>query len=155
MKRVVFFLVFAFLTAASSLWAADFTLAVPAGWTKMESASLAQYQKDVASIILTADKLPSEAKTPDAYIEFVKGKLKTSFKDINFTGLKAGKQNGHETRELQYDVKMYGMTLKYLVWYEFTGDKAWTVTTANLGASTTPAYIAEIRTVFASLVCGK
>lgn len=128
----------------------EYSINPPEGWEKKSSAAIAQYQKGTGTFILTADAMPSNANTPDSYIDFVKGKLKSSFKDISFEKLTKGMKDKYETRELFYTVKMYGMILKYDVLYIFKNGKAFTLTSSNVEGSINKQYLSEIQAFFTS-----
>ena len=147
-KVLVAVLLFVFVVAG--VYADDYNLSVPNGWTKKSSAALAQYQNGTGTFILTADTMPQKANTPDSYIEFVKEQLKGVFKEITFEPVVKGSKNGLETRELKYSAITYGMTLKYDVLYVFVKDKAYTLTSSNLAGSIDKQFAADRELFFSS-----
>lgn len=148
MKKMLIAVAALSLLTSAGLFSEEYALKIPDGWTKKEAAALAQYQKGTGTFILTLDTMPAEANTPDKYVEFVKGKLKGSFKDIAFETTLKGKKGKYETRELFYKVKTYGMVLKYDVLYVFTKTQAYTLTTANTEAASNAAFKKEIQDIF-------
>jgi len=130
---------------------ADFTVKVPDGWTKKpESAALAHYQKSAGSMIITRDYMPSEANTPDAYIEFVKVQLGKTFKNVKYDQVIPGKMDGYETREVIYSAEISGMKFKYDVLYIFNNGKAYTLTGGNLSDLFNDAFKADLKIFFTS-----
>ena len=140
-----------FIGIGLNIFAENYTLTTPNGWMKKDQASaLAQYQKGTGSFILTVDTMPANANTPDKYIEFVKGKLKGTFKDIVFESASSGKKETYETRELKYTVTMSGLKLKYRVLYVFVHGKAYTLTAGNMEGSINTEYVSDIKMFFDS-----
>lgn len=150
MKNKLFFFCILFLFIATNLYSGDYSITAPNGWSKKAGAALAQYQKGTGTFILTADNLPANANSPDAYTEFVKGKLKGVFKEITFESVQKGKNGNYETRELNYLVKVSGMVLKYKTLYVFTKNKAYTLTSSNIESAINKEYEADIKTFFSS-----
>jgi len=132
------------------VYADDFTLSAPAGWEKKDSAALAQYQNGTGTFILTADRMPSTAATPDAYMDFIKEKLRGSFKEISFEPTTKGTKDAYETRELKYSIVMHGMTLRFHTLYVFAKGKAYTLTTSNLSSAIDAKFQADIAKFFTS-----
>ncbi len=150
LKRCSMFFVM-LLCAGQYLLAADepFTITVPDGWVKNSgSAALGHYQNGTGTFIITVDKMPAEASTPDAYVEFVKAKLEKALGKCTFEPVVSGKKDKRETRELNYSVLMSGMKLKYDVYYIFDADKAYTLTSCNLDKSVNEKFQSEIKTFF-------
>ena len=139
------------ISIGMSVFAENFDLAIPNGWMKKDqTAALAQYQKGTGSFIVTVDTMPANANTPDKYIEYVKGKLKNTFKDIVFESVSTGKKETYETRELKYNVSMSGLKLKYDVLYIFVQGKAYTLTAGNMEGSINAEYTSDIKKLFMS-----
>jgi predicted Zn-dependent protease len=130
---------------------ADFTMTIPSGWTqRTQSTALAQYKKGPGSFIVTADVMPQQANTPDAYIVFIKQQLGGTFKGIGYDPVIAGKKDGNDTRELKYTVDASGMKMKFDVLYIFNKGKAYTLTAASMADFYTASFAADIKVFFTS-----
>jgi len=147
MKKALLASLLAVLVVFGS-FADDYLLSVPNGWVKKESAAKAQYQNGTGTFILTIDTLPSNADTPDSYIQFIKEQLRGAFKEISYESVVNGKKDTYETRELKYSVVTYGMTLKYDVLYVFVNSKAYTLTTSNLAGAIDKRFLADVDVFF-------
>ena len=129
----------------------DFTMTIPAGWTqRTQSTALAQYKKAGASLIVTADVMPQNANTPDAYIAFVKEQLGKVLQGIVYEPVVAGKQDGHDTRELKYTAQSSGIKMKYDVLYVFNKGKAYTLTAGTMADFFTASIAADVKLFFSS-----
>jgi predicted Zn-dependent protease len=152
MKRIAV-LVLTLTFVVASLFAAgtpDYTLKVPDGWKKREgSAALEHYMKAGVSMMLTTDYAPAEAKTPDAYVEFVKKLYVKSFKNTQFEPVKKLSVNGNDARELVYTAEVAGMKMKYDVLYVPKDSKYYTLTIGGLAKSFDEVK-ADCKTIFNS-----
>ncbi|MGE4284171.1 MAG: hypothetical protein AB7G87_10675 [Clostridia bacterium] len=116
------------------------SLATIDGWNNVEgSTALIQYIKDGNSVIVTRDTMPSEAKTPETFIQYVKerfGKVldNTTFNDISEIGI-----SDPEKHFLVYthDIKAGGATYQMKGWvtYIFHEGNAYTLTCGALSNS--------------------
>jgi hypothetical protein len=114
----------------------EYTVKAPAGWEKKTGSSAPEhYMKDGVSLILTIDNAPSEAKTPDAYVEFVKKLYASALKNVKFEPVKKVKINGIDARELCYTGETYGMKMKYDVMFFPKQSKYFTITAGGLETS--------------------
>lgn len=147
MKKVLLASLLAVLSVFGS-FADDYALSVPKGWIRKESAAKAQYHNGSGTFILTIDTLPSNANTPDSYVQFIQEQLKGAFKDISFETVSNGKKDAYDTRGMRYSVVTYGMTLKYDVLYVFVNDKAYTLTTSNLAGAIDKQFLSDIEMFF-------
>jgi len=130
---------------------ADFTMTVPKGWTRRaQSTALAQYKKGPGSFIVTADSMPQNANTPDAYMAFVKQQLGKVFKKIDYEPVAPGKKDGNDTRELKYVAEMSGIKMKYDVLYVFNKGRAYTLTSATMIDFFDASFAADIEVFFTS-----
>jgi hypothetical protein len=135
MKRITAILTFAqvFITFVSLAAAGDYTLQVPAGWSKNAgSAAKEQYIKSGVSFILTVDTAPATATTPDAFVEHVKTQLAGTFKNTKFGPVKKVTINGRDGREIVYTGEISGMKMKYDVVYIPKGNRYYTLTFGGL-----------------------
>ncbi|MBN1970351.1 MAG: hypothetical protein JXR48_16110 [Candidatus Delongbacteria bacterium] len=129
----------------------NFEIIVPGGWVKNEqSLALGQYQNGMASLIITKDSMPYDSKTPDSYVEFIKGRLAKSFSNTNFETVEKGTLDKLDTRELKYTAEISGMKFYYDVLYVFKDNKAFTITSGNLIDKVDEKYKNEIKSIFAS-----
>ena len=129
----------------------DFTLTIPNGWTqRTQSSALAHYKKGPGSFIVTADVMPQNASTPDAYIAFVKDQLGRTFQGITYDPVVSGKKDGHDTRELKYRAETSGIKMRYDVLYIFNKGKAYTLTAGTMVDFFTAPFAADIQVFFAS-----
>ena len=130
---------------------ADFTMTIPSGWTqRTQSTALAQYKKGPGSFIVTADAMPQEAKTPDAYIAFIKQQLGGTFKGISYEPVVAGQKDGNDTRELKYTTNTSGIKMRFDVLYIFNKGKAYTLGAANMADFYTASFAADVQVFFTS-----
>ena len=107
----------------------DYTVQVPAGWTKNQgSAAKEHYMKSGVSFILTVDAAPATAKNPDQFVEYVKKQLASTFKNTKFEPVKKITINGREGRELIYTGEISGIKMKYDVFYFARGTMYYTLT---------------------------
>lgn len=145
---IVTLLVFSLALAVAA--PGDYTVQVPAGWQKKTgSAAREQYMKDGISFILTVDTAPATAKTPDAYVEFVKKQLAGAFKNTKFEPVKRSMINGREARELVYTGEMSGIRMQYDVVYVQKGNQYYTLTFGGM-QETFETVRADIRAIINS-----
>ena len=112
----------------------DYIIKFPDGWKKRtESAAPEHYMKNGTSMILTIDYAPAEAKTIDAYVEFVKKQYQKSFKSIQFEPVSKLTINGIDARELKYTADISGMKMKYDVAFIPRQSKVYTLTAGGMG----------------------
>lgn len=105
----------------------------PAGWNEVPgSAALAQYMKGASSFIVTGDYIPTDASTPDAFVDLVKAGYSSAFDGVEFTSSGDVTVAGTQAKVLEFTCKISGMGLKYRVYYVFKGGKAYTFTCASL-----------------------
>jgi predicted Zn-dependent protease len=131
MKKTSVFVVILLMCAITAAIAApaDYTIQVPAGWTKNAgSAAREQYMKDGISFILTVDTAPAGVKTPDQFVEYVKKQLAGAFKNTKFETVKKITVNGRDARELLYTGEISGIKMQYDVVYVPNGEKYYTLT---------------------------
>jgi hypothetical protein len=109
------------------------TVTPPAGWEPVEgSVAIAQYMKDGASFIVTADSMPSEARTPDAFINFAKGMFSKTFDGTTFGDAQKLTIAGSDGWMLPFSCKVSGFVMKYNIYYIFKDGKAYTFTCGAL-----------------------
>lgn len=105
----------------------------PDGWEPVEgSTALHQYMNNGSSFIVTADFMPSSAKTPDAYMDFVKEQFTKVFDDVKYGDIENLTIAGVEGRKLIFTCKVAGFEMKYNVYYAFNNSKAYTFTCGGL-----------------------
>lgn len=133
-----------------ALAAGDYTIQMPAGWTKNAgSAAKEHHMKNGVSFLLTVDTAPASAQSPDAFVEYVKKQLTGTFKNTVFEPVKKVTINGREGRELVYTGEMSGMKMKYDVIYVPKGGQYYTLTFGGL-ADTFGAVKADIGAIVQS-----
>lgn len=150
--RVAFVLALViYLCATAYAQEADFTVKAPDGWKKRTTSSApAHYMKNGVSLMLTIDTAPAEAKTLDAYVEYVKKQWATSFKNLQYERVTKLTINGRDARELRYTAEISGMKMKYDVVYVGKQPKVYTMTAGGL-ADTFDSMNADYRAFFNSL----
>lgn len=129
-------LIMVVLVAAASVAAADYTIQFPDGWTKVGgSAAPEHYMKNGVSFMLTIDRAPSTAKTPDAFVEYVKKQLAGAFKNTRFEPTKKITVNGREGRQLSYTGEVSGIAMQYEVVYIPKDGKYYTLTAGGMATA--------------------
>jgi len=117
----------------------DYTIKAPEGWKKQVGSSAPEhYIKNGVSLMLTIDTAPAEAKTPDAYVEFVKKQYAGILKNMKFDPARKVTINGVEARELTYTGETSGMKMKYDVVYVMKQTKVYTLTAGGLASMLDP-----------------
>lgn len=107
------------------------------GWNKVEgSTALIQYLKDGNSVIVTRDIMPSDAKTPESFIEYVKGMLSKTFDSVGFedaSQMGISDPNKH-LLVYTYSLKVGGADYQMKAWaaYIFHDNYAYTLTCGAL-----------------------
>jgi hypothetical protein len=114
----------------------EYTVKAPDGWTKnANSAAKEHYMKNGVTLMLTVDTAPSDAKTPDAYVEFVKKQYVRAFKNVKFEPVKKVNINGVDSRELVYTAEVSGIKMKYDMVYIPKQSSYYTFTAGGLATS--------------------
>lgn len=153
MSRKIFCAVLISLAVLSAAFAADqdFSITVPDGWDRNnDTNALALYQSDSGALIVSVETMPSDAATPDAYLEVVRKKYVETFKNCELEGVVAGKKGAHDSRQMRMSVTIYGINMKYDILYVFRGKKAYALTSCALESNIDGKYLADIKTFFDS-----
>lgn len=138
------------LTSLAVAGSPEYTVKAPEGWTKNAgSAAPEHYMKNGTSLILTIDTAPAEAKTTDAYVEFVKKQYSRALKNVKFDPVKRLTINGIDARELVYVGETYGIKMKYDVVFFPKQNRYFTITAGGM-ASTFDSMKADYQAFFNS-----
>jgi len=129
---------------------ADYTIKAPDGWKKRTTSSAPEhYMKNGVTWMLTIDVAPAEARTLDAYVEFVKKQYAGVLTGMKFDPVRKLTINGVDARELTYSGETSGLTMKYDVVYVMKQTKVYTMTAGGM-AGTFDSMKAEYRAFFNS-----
>lgn len=107
------------------------------GWDTVQgSTALIQYLKDGNSVIATRDIMPSEAKTPEDYIKFVKDKFSDAFNNVSYEDVsQIGVSDPNKYLLVYtYNIKVGGADYQMKAWitYIFHEGYAYTLTCGAL-----------------------
>ncbi len=139
-----------FVCASTFAGEPDYTVKAPDGWKKRTaSAAPEHYMKNGVSLLVTIDSAPSQVKGIDAYVDFVKTQLSTTFKNIQFEPVAKLTINGNDARELRYTAQTSGITMKYDVVYVPRGSRVYTLTAGGM-SDTFDAMKADYKAFFNS-----
>jgi hypothetical protein len=135
----VFSLLIIALLLTLPAFAGDYSIKAPDGWQKnASSAAPEHYMKNGVSLILTIDYAPAEAKTIDAYVEYVKKMYQKQFKSVQFEPVKKLSINGNDARELLYTADISGLKMKYDIVFIPRQTKVYTMTAGGLADTFKP-----------------
>lgn len=124
------------------------------GWNPVQgSTALIQYLKDGNSVIATRDIMPSEAKTPESFINYVKGMYSKTFDNVGYEDVsQIGVSDPNKYLLVYtYDVKIAGAAHKMKAWvaYIFHDGYAYTLHCGGL-SNNFSAVEADIKTFIES-----
>ncbi len=94
----------------------------PVGWVPNAS-NASMMMKGSGTYSIKVEYMPAEARTPDAFIDYVKKALGKTFKNCTFGPVVKLKVSGYEARRMEYAANVYGMKMKYIVLYVFDGSR--------------------------------
>lgn len=127
-----------------------FALATIDGWEKQDTPSaLAHYIKDGNTVMVTRDRMPEEANTPEKFLDYVRERFRESFDDVEFPDTAEIGVSDPDKHFLIYTHKIMNMEMKGWITYIFHDKYAYTLTCGGF-SDNFPELEEEFRTIIES-----
>jgi ABC-type transport system substrate-binding protein len=103
------------------------TVVAPEGWIP-NTTNPSMIMKGTNTYTISTDRMPSEAQTPDAYVEFAKTNFNKNFSNCKFGASSNLTVSGCEARRLEFTGEVMRINMSYIIVYVFKDGIAYTLT---------------------------
>jgi PBP1b-binding outer membrane lipoprotein LpoB len=108
-------------------------LATIDGWEKQDTPSvLVHYLKEGNTVMVTRDRMPEEANTPEKFLDYVKERFTESFNNVEFQDVAEIGVSDPDKHFLIYTHKIMNMEMKGWITYIFHDKYAYTLACGGL-----------------------